>query len=63
MKFTVVVTRDTTESAFITVEAEDEDTAKDLALKKSGNLDFRQWYRDYAALTDGYVTGCDEVEE
>jgi len=67
-KFRVIVTRDTTESAFITVEADDEEQANERALERAEtaekiggpNLGYE---RDDCSQSDPYVTGCDEEED
>ncbi len=60
--FSVIVTRDITESCVVTVQAEDEDAAKDLAIDKalaSKERPENEWHTDESA-GDPYVTGCDE---
>ena len=59
-KFRVIVTRDVTESAFITVEADSEEAASELVLEQADGLAYE---RDECATSDPYVTGCDEEEE
>lgn len=60
--YQVIVTRDTTESAFIAMEAEDEKQAKALAMERAKTIPFSAWSRDECATTDPYVTGCDEKD-
>lgn len=61
-KFTVIVTRDTTESCQIEVEAEDRAEAEERALETSKSGDVT-WEPDDTpnASADHYVTGCDEA--
>jgi len=60
--FDVIVTRNTTESVCILVEAEDEDAAMDYALTSEATQ-----YRDFEVDSENdphesYITGCDEVD-
>lgn len=62
-KFTVILTRDVTESVAVEVEAENEEAAKDAALNNTefGECNFE---RDEGNIDQPpYVTGCDEIEE
>jgi hypothetical protein len=66
-KFTVIVTRDVTESAFLTVEADDEDKAHALAMEKADAAEqvggpILTYERDECATSDPYITGCNEEE-
>lgn len=63
-KFTVIVTRDTTESCEIEVEAESQEAAEQAGLQTA--LDFpgeQEWLPDDTtnASKDPYVTGCEEA--
>lgn len=63
-KFTVIVTRDTTESCAIEVEAESREEAEQAGLQTA--LDFpgeQEWSPDDTtnASKDPYVTGCEET--
>ena len=66
-KFRVVITRDTTESAFITVEAEDGDEAHVLAIERAQAAEriggpVLGYERDDCSQSDPYITGCDEED-
>jgi hypothetical protein len=61
--FDVIVTRNTTESVCILVEAADEEAAVDYALTSEATQ-----YRDFEVDSenepdDHYITGCDEVDQ
>lgn len=60
-EFVVTVTRDTTESASITVQADSDAMAEELALKQSHN-DETEWEQDDTAnlSKDHYVTNVNE---
>ena len=62
-KFRVIVTRDTTESAFLFFEAESEEQALELALGRAETMPLSGWARDECSTSDPYVTGCDEDDE
>lgn len=61
-KFTVIVTRDTTESCEIEIEAEGQDEAEEAALARSKDSSI-EWEPDDTpnASADHYITGCEET--
>lgn len=63
-RFTVIVTRDTTESTSVVIDAADADEASEKALDISYNDPYIKWEQDYTpnASDDHYVTGVEEDE-
>ena len=63
-KFSVVITRDITESCVIEVEAADEDAARDAALDALPYNEDPGWAVDVDSAQTGevYVTGVEAVE-
>ncbi len=63
-KYSVILTRDVTESCVVEVEAADQDEASDLALEKLYETDDPHWaLDDTPAKPDTYVTGWDLMVE
>jgi len=62
-KFQVIVTQDTTESTFVTVEAASEEEAAEKATTLADKFPLSKWERDECANSDPYVTGCDPEED
>lgn len=67
MRYSVIITRETTESTVVIVEADDESEAEDLALELA-SADYGSgviWTPDDSSgmQSEPYATGCDEVEE
>jgi len=62
-KFTCIVTRDTTESIIVEVEAENDEQAESAAIEASQDP-AHSWERDYTpnASSDHYVTNTEESE-
>ena len=64
--YTVIVTRDVTESCVVKVTAESEEEASELAVEKAhkGEVEV-DWELDMGSCgtQPAYVTGCDEEEE
>lgn len=65
MRYRVIITRETTESTVVIVEAADESEAEELALEKASE-DYGSgvtWTPDDCSgmQSDPYTTGCDEV--
>ncbi|MBF0093062.1 MAG: hypothetical protein HQL34_00805 [Alphaproteobacteria bacterium] len=60
-RYTVIVTRDITESTIVVVDAETEDQAEEAALEKLRNDTEAQWDVDEGSWnnSDPYVTGID----
>lgn len=59
-KYSVILTRDVTESRTVIVEAKDHEHAHDLAMKVA---ELGEFERDSNCYEDPYVTDCVEVEE
>ena len=57
-RYSVILTRDTTESCAIHVVAETEDAAHEAAIRALWNVDDPEWETDDGA-SEPYVTACD----
>jgi len=60
-KFSVIVTRDTTESCFLYFEAESVEQAHELALERAERMPLSGWGRDDCATSAPYITEVDEA--
>ena len=62
-RFTVIVTRDTTESVIVEIEAENADEASEKAIDYSYNNPNIEWEQDDTpnASSDHYVTNVEEA--
>lgn len=63
-KYTVLVTRDVTQSAVLTIEAADEETAESAALKAAKKQRNLSWETDDGSIHPGeeYVTDVEPIE-
>ena len=63
-RFTVIVTRDTTESAIVEMEAANADEAAEKAIEFSHDNPDVEWFQDDTpnASSDHYVTGVEPSE-
>lgn len=60
-KFTVIVTRDVTQSSVVEIEADDQEQAEDMALGLG--RDEYDWELDDINDPKPYVTSCEESDE
>ena len=63
--YTVIITRDVTESTIIEVEASTPEEAEDLAFEKLSNSTDAEWRIDDGSWNQGdaYVTAVDRIDE
>jgi len=63
--YTVIITRDITESTVIEVQAETPEQAEDMAIEKLSNSTDAEWRIDDGSWNQGdaYVTAVDRVSE
>lgn len=63
--YTVIITRDVTESTVVEVEAATPEEAEDLAFQKLSNSTDTEWRLDDGSWNQGdaYVTAVDRIDE
>lgn len=63
-KFSVIVTRDTTESTVVEIVADSPQKAESLAITYSQDNPHLEWVQDYTpnASSDHYTNGAEEIE-